>query len=132
VLPARALARLAVVVALLSVSGRAAADAPGPRPECLTEGKGCVSCWRSYGHAEQDEADYARCKEAATAKGLVEACHEKQGGGDGVYFCPKGVEVPTRVVYAGCGACTVGALPGVGAMLVVAAGLVAFFLRRRR
>jgi MYXO-CTERM domain-containing protein len=131
VLASRIVARLAVVVLLLTVSGHAAADAPGPRPVCQAEGKGCATCWRSYGHAERDEADYASCKEAAMAKALVEACHEKQGGGDGVYFCPKGVEIPTRVVYSGCG-CVVGAPSRPAAILAVAAGLLAFLLRRRR
>ena len=126
-----ALPRLALVLALLAAPRTAAADAPGPRPVCKTEGFACEQCWQHYGGGP-DEATYTSCKDATIAKGLVEACREKQGGGDNVFFCPKGAKVPTRIEYFGCGGCTVGAQPGLGALMVVAAGLAAFVLRRRR
>ena len=127
-----ALARLAIVLAFLAAPRTAEADAPGPRAVCKTEGLGCEQCWRPYGGGKPDREEYASCSEAKLEKGLVEACHEKQGGGDNVFFCPKGAKVLTRVEYFGCGGCTVGAQPGLGTLLVVVAGLAALVLRRRR
>jgi MYXO-CTERM domain-containing protein len=125
-------AALLLLAALLTTTSTALADVPGPKPRCDAEGRGCTECWQHYGSSPESEKTFAECRDAATAKGLVEACRHGQGAGDAVFFCPKGVKVETKIVGGGCAGCAVGAGASPGALAVIAAGLGALALRRRR
>ncbi len=121
-----------LVVGLLAVAPPARADIPGPREVCETEGLACESCWQHYGTSPEDAAAFDRCKEPLVAKGYTEACRERQGAGDQVYFCAPGA-TPQRVTKGGgCGGCTVGSGAASNALLGLAAGLALLALRRRK
>jgi hypothetical protein len=133
--------RSAIAVAALGVLwlgglGVARADVPGPRSVCDAEGRGCVSCWRSYRGADEDKKQYEECARGPKAKGMVEACSNRQGAGDEVYLCPPGANVPMKTVGGGCAGCAVGSTPlevGSAALgLAVALGLARMGRSRSR
>jgi MYXO-CTERM domain-containing protein len=130
--PSRLLIALSLLVGLSLSSRTALADLPGPRDVCDVEGHGCESCWESYRRDDQAEQEaFKKCTEPLLAKGLVEACRDRQGAGDSVYFCPAGAKIGTKVVGGGCGACSVGS-GEISAVLAAGALGVALLAMRRR
>src|ERR1700727_1750607 len=75
----------AALLALSLVPRAALAHVPGPRAECDADGHGCAECWKHYG-TEADET-FTACEAAAKAKGLVEACRQRQGAGGAIFYC---------------------------------------------
>jgi MYXO-CTERM domain-containing protein len=133
--PSRPVIALSLLLGLgLSLCSRAAlADLPGPRDVCDVEGRGCESCWESYRRDDAAEQEaFKKCAEALRAKGLVEACRDRQGAGDAVYFCPAGAKIGTKVVGGGCGACSVGSGEISAVLAAGALGVGLLAMRRRR
>jgi MYXO-CTERM domain-containing protein len=131
-MPPRLILPLAAFTALFIFGTTAAADVPGPKPRCDAEGRGCTECWRPYGTNPDNQRAFETCRDAAKSKGLVEACHHRQGSGDAVFFCPAGVTVETKIVGGGCAGCTIDAAATPGTFAALAASLAAIALLRRR
>jgi len=123
-------AALAVAVTV-AVPPLALADLPGPRQECEAEGMGCETCWQHYGQSPEGAEAFAKCRDPLIARGLVEACRNRQGAGDAVFYCKPGVKVETETRGGGCAGCTVGAGEASGAVLALALGIGMLAMRRR-
>lgn len=111
------------------------ADIPGPRPECATEGLGCEKCWQHYGEGEDEKAAFEACAAPLREKGFQEGCRHRQGAGDAVFFCPKGVRPETIITGGGgCASCTLSTdqhLDLVGAAAALGLYLVSHGRRKR-
>ncbi len=115
----------------------ASADVPGPKPVCDAEGLECSVCWRSYGaRSAPDPSDpFEQCAQPLRDKGWTEACRNRQGAGDNVWFCAPGVKPEVVTRGGGCGGCVVGAdaeLGGVGLVLALSVGALLVSRRRER
>ena len=122
----RALAPLALSVALLSVAGPANADVGPPDRTCTVDkrcaGKG-VEC--SYVNSQPDAGDL-ECAADAQRRGMDLVC-SRGGGTVGVnIYCPKG----TGTSASGCAAAASDAR-SIGGVAVLALGVAAGVRRRR-
>lgn len=93
---------------------------------CEAEGLNCETCWQHYGASPDDQAAFEACAAPLRAKGYEEGCRHRQGAGDAVFFCPKGVRPETVVSGGGCASCTVSA--GEHLDLLGAAGALGLYL----
>lgn len=121
----------AIILGSTLTSSVVLADVPGPKPQCDVEGLGCEVCWEHYGASEEDKATFESCAKPLRDKGFEEGCRHRQGAGDSVYFCPKGVKPEIQTVGGGCSGCQ--AAPAGGAFGAIASLALALgALRRRR
>lgn len=95
-------------------------------------------CWQSYGggDAPNPEDPFEKCATPLRQKGWVEACRNRQGAGDNVYFCAAG-QKPEIVTRGGCAGCAAEPAPTFGALstgllLGLAAAVVAWRRRSSR
>lgn len=119
-----------IAVPLTLMSGAARADVPGPKPVCdASVATECKVCWQHYGGG--DNSAFDQCAAPLRDKGFVEACRNRQGAGDNVWFCPQGTKMETKVTGGGCAGCAVSD-EGAGGLLALTAAACAVAALRRR
>lgn len=124
-------ASITVALALVGAAGAARADVPGPKPVCdASASPACQVCWQSYGGGGDNPA-FDQCAAPLRDKGFVEACRNRQGAGDNVWFCPQGIKMETKVTGGGCAGCAVSD-EGAGGLLALMASMCAIAALRRR
>ena len=109
-----------VVMGVVVLSGRAAADIGPPAPLCKVP-SGCVTCTSPYRglSALNEDAGLSECQSAALDAGLVSLCMERVSSGWEEHYCPDVASTPPS-------GCSVGA----GASMLF--GLAALLTSRRR